>query len=374
MLSRNRKFSTVYGLVLALVLGSASAAFAQYVPLIRKPSDNRDQTNNRQVNDPNNTRVTPQPTNAPGTANPGLAPIPGVQPVQPNGAPQADDKAKTAPAKGVTAFSAAPNLLIGPGDLLEISVYGAPDFDRVPARVGGEGDILLPMIGGVKVQGLRAEDAARLIRGKLSDGGYFNDPQVSVFVREYATQGISVLGEVKNPGVYPVLGQRQLFDAISQAGGVTPRAGNFVTITHRGGKPETVPLTANNSDGNVPIMPGDTILVAKAGIVYVVGDVRMPGGFVMDNGTMSVLQAVSMAQGANSTAQLNNAKLIRKTPQGQQETPLPLKAMLSSKAPDMTLQPDDIVFVPNSAGKSFARRSMEAVIQAATGVAIYRTP
>lgn len=313
-----------------------------------------------------------------GTGRPDVA-IPGVQKVMPVGPATATPATTVGGGNtqaSTTTLSAAPDLVIGPGDLLEISVYGAPDFDRVPARVNGSGEILLPLIGNLKIAGMKPEDAAGLVRNKLLQGGYYADPQVTVFTREYATQGVSVLGEVQKPGVYPVLGQRKLFDAISLAGGLTPRAGRFVTISRKGEEPKNYTLgsdTDHSMESNVDISPGDTVVVSKAGIVYVVGDVRMPGGFVMDSGAMSVLQAVAMAQGANGTAKLDSAKLIRRAGGTQQELPLPLKQMLASKAPDMTLQPDDIVFIPNSASKSAARRSFEAVIQAATGVAIYRS-
>jgi polysaccharide biosynthesis/export protein len=324
-----------------------------------------------------NARKSRTPTaSAPGRINSTMTGKPAaVQPVPPLENPAGSVGGATTQTV-TTGMSAAPDLRISSGDLLEISVYGAPDFDRVPARVSGAGEILLPMIGSVKVDGLTAEEVAKTLHQKLSDGAFYNDPQVTVFVREYATQGVSVLGEVQKPGVYPILGQRKLFDAISIAGGLTPRAGRFVTVTHKGDpKPVTVRLendAETSAANNVEIRPGDTIAVSKAGIVYVVGDVRMPGGFIMDNGTMSVLQALAMAQGANGTAKLDDAKLIRKSGQGQQETPIALKKILSSKAPDMALQPDDILFVPNSASKSIARRSLEAIVQTATGVAIYR--
>jgi polysaccharide export outer membrane protein len=270
-----------------------------------------------------------------------------------------------------------PEVLIGAGDLLEVSVLGAPDSIK-QIRVGSSGEISLPLIGSVKVAGLSIIQAERTVAKRLVDGGFFSDPQVSIFEKEYATQGISVLGEVLKPGIYPLLGRHSVFDAISAAGGTTPRAGNTVSITHREtpNKPETMPLSYGPGDShagnNAQIMPGDIIVVSKAGIVYVVGDVGKPGGFVMENSTMTVLQAIAMAQGANQNAALNSAKLIRRASNQPQEVPIPLKQILAAKAPDMNLQPNDIVFVPNSAGKTAARKSMEAILQTATGIAIYR--
>jgi polysaccharide export outer membrane protein len=122
-----------------------------------------------------------------------------------------------------------------------------------------------------------------------------------------------------------------------------------------------------STEGNIEVFPGDTILVAKAGIVYVVGDVKLPGGFVMEHGSMTVLKALAMAQGANPTAKLNEAKLIRTTDGKQEETPLLLKKILASKSPDLHLQPDDVVFIPSSVAKSAARLAVEAAV----GLAIY---
>ena len=266
-------------------------------------------------------------------------------------------------------------MLIGAGDLLQVTVYGT-DFDR-QVRVTDTGEISLPFLGTVKVGGLSIEQAEQSVGRELLRKGYFTDPQVAIFDREYATQAISVLGEVQKPGIYPLPGARTLFDAISAAGGTTDKAGNQVTITHRGhtDNPEMVPLSYvgdSSVHSNVKVLPGDTVAVAKAGIVYVVGDVRKPSGIVMQNSQLTALQAVAMAEGTNPTAALNRSKLIRKTPEGLKEVPLPLKKILAAKSPDVNLQANDILFVPNSAAKSAARRSLEAIVQTATGVAIYR--
>jgi polysaccharide export outer membrane protein len=232
-------------------------------------------------------------------------------------------------------------------------------------------------VGTVHLAGLSSGAAQDLIAKKLKDGGFFAQPQVSVFSKEYATQGVSVLGEVLKPGVYPLLGSRRLFDVLSLAGGTSPKAGRVVSITHREHpeSPRSVSLSndANESvKSNIEVFPGDTVLVSRAGVVYVVGDVHKPSGVVMDNGSdMTVLQAIAMAEGTNPTAKLNKAKLIRRTPAGPQELPLQLQDMLSSKAPDIHLQAEDIIFVPNSVAKSATKRTLEAIIQSATGLAIY---
>jgi polysaccharide biosynthesis/export protein len=278
----------------------------------------------------------------------------------------------------VSSSGSARDLMIGAGDLLEISLYGMPDF-KTDVRVSSGGEISLPMLGNVSVRGLSVEQAATLIEHNLSQKGIFNDPHITVFVKEYATQGISVLGEVQKPGIYPLLGERKLYDAISAAGGTTPKAGRYAMVTRRNDPqhPLQVPLLtgADSMRNNVSVEPGDTIVVSKAGVVYVVGDVRQPGGFVMENGNdITVLQAIALAQGIGPNAALNGAKLVRKTPEGPKEVPLALKKILAAKAPDPQLQADDIVFVPDSAGKSAFKHGAEAALQAATGIAIWRIP
>ena len=268
--------------------------------------------------------------------------------------------------------------LIGPGDLLKISVLGAPDYDQ-ELRVSGGGDISLALLGQIHVAGLTPEQVQQMLRTRLKESGYFADPQVSVFQKEYATQGVSVLGEVLKPGVYPLLGPHRLFDVISLAGGTTPKAGQLVTIAHRNQPQATRNVTlsndpAKNTEANVDIMPGDTVVVSKAGIVYVVGDVHRPSGVIMENGNLTVLQAIAMAEGANPSAALNSAKIIRRSDGGPKEIHLELKKMLAAKSPDVKLQAEDIIFVPSSAAKSAGKTALDSIVRLATGVAVYRLP
>jgi polysaccharide export outer membrane protein len=265
-------------------------------------------------------------------------------------------------------------VLVSSGDLLAVSVLGAPDY-HYDVRVSSSGEISLPMVGSIKVAGLTTPQAETTIAQALQKQGFFNDPRVSVFVKEYSTSGTSVLGEVQHPGIYPLLGHRTLLDALSAAGGTTPRAGKSVTITHRD-HPETAEMIMlSSSDGqkmtNIRVLPGDTIVVSKAGVVYVVGDVKEPTGIIMDNPRFTVLQAIAMAHGTNPTAKMGSAKLIRRVDGVPQEIPIPLNKILSAKSTDIALQADDIVFVPNSAVKTATSKGLDAALQAATGVAIY---
>src|SRR5205823_13671523 len=120
-----------------------------------------------------------------------------------------------------------------------------------------------------------------------------------------------------------------------------------------------------HTESNVRVMPGDTIMVRRADIVYVVGEVIRPSGFLMDSGHLSVLQAIALAGGTTSTAKLSAARIIRKGPSGLTEVPVPLKRLLRARANDLPMEAEDILFVPTSASKFFAGRSAEAVMQLA---------
>ena len=277
----------------------------------------------------------------------------------------------------VAPLAAAPALRISAGDLLDVAVFDTPELSA-KTRVDHDGNITLPVGGELQVKGLTAEEAAAAIQRRLLEQDIVKNPHVSVFILEYATQGVTVLGEVKTPGVYPVLGARSLFDFISAAGGTTATASNTAAIMRRGqpDKQEVVHLSndpAKAPAANVPIEPGDTILVLRAGIVYVVGDVGKPGGFLIDNNErLTVLQALALAQGTNRTAALNDSKLIRKSASGREEIPLPLKKILQNKSADLRLDDGDIVFIPASTGKTIGWRGIESAISVATGAAIYR--
>jgi len=266
---------------------------------------------------------------------------------------------------------------LGPGDLVEVNVYGVPEL-TTKTRVSNDGDLYLPLIDYVHVGDLSLEESQKLIEKRLEDGGFVRNPHVSIFVNEYASQGVTLLGEVGKPGIYPVLGDRRLFDMFSAAGGLSERASRTVSITRRNhpDKPEVVSLARNLTDKpetNVEVHPGDTIEIFRAPIVYIVGDVGRPSGLLVDNGSLTVLQAVALAGGPNRTAKLNGTRIIRKGngPNGMIETVVPLKKMLQAKAPDMTLEANDILFVPVSGAKVATARGIEAALALTTAVSIY---
>ncbi|MGA8274446.1 MAG: polysaccharide biosynthesis/export family protein [Candidatus Sulfotelmatobacter sp.] len=264
-------------------------------------------------------------------------------------------------------------LRLGPGDLLEVNVYNVPELST-KARVGNSGDVYLPLIDYVHVGDLTVEEAQALIEKRLDDGGFVRAAHVTIFLDESASQGVTVLGEVAKPGIYPALGDRKLYDLISAAGGFTPSAGRKISIVRlHSTSPITVSLPRNLADDlqdNIDILPGDTITIPRAPIIYVVGDVGRPAGLLVDNGSLTVLQALALTGGTNRTAKMGGVRIIRKGPNGMTETRLPLKKMLEAKAPDINLQPDDILFVPLSGARVAAGQTLNAAISAATGLAV----
>src|SRR5262249_30658748 len=155
-------------------------------------------------------------------------------------------------------------------------------------------------------RGLLPDELEKMIRTKLIDGHFVKDPQVSVFVAEYAGQTAYVTGEVNRPGAYALLRSHRLRDLISVAGGLTSPAGNTVTIAREGDAAQGTHIDLSDTDenhSNPEIMPGDNITVDQSGIVYVLGDVERPGGFLLDRRTsLSVIQALALAEGTKSSA------------------------------------------------------------------------
>lgn len=266
------------------------------------------------------------------------------------------------------------NVKLGVGDLIEITVFGVPDLST-KTRVSGSGDIYLPLIDYVHVADLTTDEAQELIQKRLEDGGFVRGPHVSIYVDESASQAITLLGEVVKPGPYPAIGDRHLYDLISAAGGLTDKAGRTVTIEHRGDpdQKEVVQLTQNLADDtkdNVEVFPGDMIIVSRAGIVYVVGDVAKPSGFLIEDTSLSVLKALALAGGSTKTAALGKTRILRQTPNGVQQIPVDLKKMLYAKAPDIPLIKGDILFVPGSAAKAAAYATGNAALSMSTALAV----
>jgi polysaccharide export outer membrane protein len=286
--------------------------------------------------------------------------------------------------------------LLGPDDQLEISGPELNDAANKPIRIEGDGDIQVPLVGRVHVAGLTVQQAEQEINKDLSK--YIRDPQVVVSVAEKRSQPVSILGAVNTPGVHQVQGRKTLLEMLALAGGMRPDAGYSIRIT-RGLEWGCIPLPkvepdasgrfsvaevnlkkimeAKNPEENIQIYPHDVISVPKAEFVYVIGDVKRSGGFVLgEKESMSVLQVLSLAEGLNTTADARHARILRPVhgTDQREELPVDVKGVLAGKKTEITLRGDDILFVPGSTGKKASLRALEAAIQTGTGLAIWRMP
>ena len=264
---------------------------------------------------------------------------------------------------------------IGPGDVVEVSEFHTPEFRSV-ARVSSVGTVTLPLAGEVRVAGMDERTAAHAIEAALVARGMLLHPQVTVMLTVQVGQDVSVLGEVTRPGVYPFAAHHRLLDLISAASGLAADAGSLVTIVHRdeGKAAQAVELPAMGATGeqNPELQPGDTVEVKRAGLVYVVGDVMRPGGFLVDpKEHMTVVQALTLAWGPTPSAALSKALLIREQKGGRTVTTLNVKRLLHGQDPDLMVQDRDILFVPDSTAKNLWNRTLESAVQSAAGVSIY---
>ena len=293
--------------------------------------------------------------------------------------------------------------LICPDDQLEIYVLNVPELSR-QYRVDSNGLLALPLLADpISAAGLTLAGLSRTIGDRLRQAGMVSNPYVTVQVKESSAHSITIIGAVKRPDVYALIGKTTLLDALSQAEGIAEDASNIAIIT-RGGMtvsrlesgPEvadrdfgamgpnlsrtvTVDLNRLLEDGdsslNVDLYPGDRVAVRRAGIVYVVGAVKRAGAFALkdDRKQMTILKAVALADNITSTALPRKAKIVRKNADRTEEIPVDLAKILSGRAPDSPLQSNDILFVPDSSSKRALHRAGEVAAQAAT-LLIYRIP
>jgi polysaccharide export outer membrane protein len=267
------------------------------------------------------------------------------------------------------------SLLIGPGDLLHVTVLRESELEQ-HARVLDSGAIPLALIGDVPVQGLTPAQAAARIASQYLNGKFLLHPDVSVLVEQYATQAVSVLGEVGHPGTVQLTAPRTLIDVLSQAGGLTEFADRHITI-ERGGKDGDrvrvfLPNHADDAlNADVLVRPGDIVVVPKAGVVYVLGDVARPGGYVMQyDSRLTVLQAIALAAGASKTASERRIRLVRNVDGQSLCISLPLREMERGREPDVPLQANDILYVPFSLVKNISL-GIADITAAASSALIY---
>jgi polysaccharide export outer membrane protein len=286
------------------------------------------------------------------------------------------------------------NSLLGPGDVLSVKAAEADEVNSPAVRIDTSGFLNLPLVGRLQAAGMSIEALEAEIGNRLR--AYVKRPEVTVSVVEYHSQPVSILGSVANPGVHQVQGHKSLAEVIALAGGLRQDAGYSVRITRRAEwGPIPLPnaafdptkqfsiaevstrslLGASNPRENIQIQPDDIITVPRAEMIYIQGQVRRPGGYVLrDSEHMSVLVAVSLAEGLDRTAAPHSARILRVV-SGQThraELSVDLKRILDGKAPDFMLEADDILYVPSSLSKTVSLRTIESAVQIGTGLAIVR--
>lgn len=281
-------------------------------------------------------------------------------------------------------FSSLPTQPIGPNDLIGVSVYDSPELSG-PVRVDGNGMIRLPMLQSpIKASGLYPSQLETVIATALIKGNVLVDPIVTASIIEYQSRPVSVMGAVKKPLVFQVSQPTTLMDALARAGGIAEGAGPNIlvtrTIVEQSGKSvqttQTIPtrslIDSADPSLNIQLRAGDEILVPQARDIYVLGNVKKPGAFpVQENDGTTVLQALALAEGLTPDAH-KIAYIYRKDGSGaKQEIPVPLAKIIKRKSPDVPLKPDDILYVPDNGGQRTAKQIMEYTIPAVAAAAIY---
>jgi polysaccharide biosynthesis/export protein len=283
--------------------------------------------------------------------------------------------------------------VFGPGDLLTVAETELGDlYDSKTFRVDNGGDVSFPLAGRIHALGLNASALQTELNTRLAR--ILREPDAVIGIAEFHSQPISVLGEVNFPGVHQLQGAKNLFEVLSLAGGLSANAGNTIKITRKIQR-GPIPLPNAQSDptgqfsiasvntknimagtdpaANIPILPDDIISVPKCGVVYAVGFVIMPGGFLLgENDSLSALQVVSLAQGLQKTAASDKAKILRLVSgnPSRMEIPVNVKKLIAGKSLDVPLQADDILFIPSSDAKSVGYRTVDAIVNAASGLAL----
>lgn len=288
------------------------------------------------------------------------------------------------------------DLVLGPGDIIQIQVSNDPDISG-KYLVSQAGDVRIPTVPEpIHATNLTTSQLSDRIAKALVDAKILKDPVVSIFVDEYHSHTVTVVGEVQKPGIYPVEVNTTVLQAVTEAGGMLPTAGSSVTLTRaapaqnssKGGHLETASeqstqetisvadmVAGRNGAANVLVHAGDVINVGTAPIVYVVGAVTHPGAFAIqsNNSQITVLQALALVEGLTPVAAPKRAIIVRNSTdlKDRKEIPVNISKMMSGKETDQYLLANDILFVPESGFKKSVHRMGDAAVSAATEVVGY---
>lgn len=301
------------------------------------------------------------------------------------------DQSSAAPGQVSSAQQKSSDYEVGPGDILTITIGDSPELSG-KYRVSDSGDIALPLLPQpVKAAGLTPRDLSSAIATALEKAELLRQPMVSVFVEEFHSRAVTVLGAVAKPAVYPLERPTTLLEVLSLAGGPTQQAGNIVTVvqpTHSSGTKDSSPsdstlnidlaklMKGTDPSLNIIVQAGDSVSVSAAPIVYVVGAVVRPGGYVLPDAKsgMTILQALAMAQGMQPIAAAKRSVIVRRSEEGKTNATIPIdiaKLMDGKFHEDQMLEPNDILFIPESGMKRSLAKVSAVASSAVSGIAIY---
>lgn len=269
--------------------------------------------------------------------------------------------------------------LLMPGDLVQIHLFNQPEYSPT-ARISLDGNVLLPLIGEVKFAGLTLSQAQVLVEHDLEQAGMYRNPQIEMTVTEGPGATATLIGEVH--GSVPIVGTRRLLDVLSAVGGLPATASHVITI-NRPGKLEPIVVDLGSDPlhstlANIPIFGGDTIVVARIGVVYMVGEFKTPGVInLTPYSPLTLMQATALTGGLGYDAKGSDLRIIRTVGDKRTVVKLDADAVFKGKQPDPILQPNDIVFVPSSALKVLIQQGglgalFGAISVGVTGIALAR--
>lgn len=269
-------------------------------------------------------------------------------------------------------------MTLTPGSAIDLHVFEEPDLDG-KYRLDQGGNVALPLLGPVRLEGLTLRECEAAISRKLIESQILKVANVVVDLDEISVPNVTVSGEVVTPGNVMLLGPRRLVDVLSLAGGETQFAGSEIIIQHKDSPSNSVEIVKYDRTGNdqsplgATVNPGDSVFVKRAGIVYVLGAVNRPGGYVMqESGNLNVDQALALAMGTAVEAKTSDIRVFRKIEGGGEvEIPVNYKKINNGKAIPIALSAQDIVYVPPSRAKEIFLRGGTSVFNAAATAIIY---
>jgi polysaccharide export outer membrane protein len=322
-----------------------------------------------QSNEP--VQITPAPSN-PSSSAP-------LVPIFPQSSPPAAAAPRTPRYAIPTGPSSGAGLGFGPirpGDIVEVQVFDAPEYS-VSMPVSPAGEIAIPYAGLFHIEGMTSIEAAHAIARLFVQQQILRDPRVIVTTQQFG-YNVTVMGEVRSPGIYTLAGKKRLIDMLTQAGGVSDRAGHVIEIFPSGSmkNPQTVlwdPTLRENDNAELEIKTGETILVSRCGVVYVGGNVNRPGAFPLcDSNHTTLSEVMALAQGAKASSWSQRTLLLRSAEGGTRVVQkVKLEDVLRGRAVDITMQPDDIIFIPPSVLKAASKTALTAAVGFATQAYFY---